>query len=252
MNEPSIIDELPALIDHVSALSINDESEASTKEDHEPIGCTSSESCSPCNYLHWFMLERLPTALKAVLEKIEHDDKEKAKSIKNALQFVEDSYQKMMLYQAHIVRVVNQQNALTRIQQTLQDLCEFERNQRAKRLYIIIDFKMKWEAMYQREKSTDHYGKRGISWHGCRIEFYLWNEVKGKAESHVVKVDQILAGANKQDGMTVLALLEALQAYCAVEFPGAEITFLQSDNASNYQSKHVVCGIPILNDVSLS
>ena len=85
MNEPSILDELLALIDHVSALSINDESEASTKEDHEPIGCTSSESCSPCNYLHWFMLQRLRTALLAVLEKVEHDDNEEAKSIKNAL-----------------------------------------------------------------------------------------------------------------------------------------------------------------------
>jgi hypothetical protein len=177
------------------------------------------------------MLERLPTALKAVLEKLEHDDKEKAKSIKNALQFVEDSHQKMMLYQAHTVRVGNQQKALVLVQQTLQGLCEFEKHEHAKRLYIVIDFKMKWEAMYQREKSTDHYGKRGISWHGCRLEFYVWNKVKGKAESHVVKVDQILTGANKQDGMTVLALLEALQAYCVVEFPGAEITYLQSDNA---------------------
>jgi hypothetical protein len=112
MNEPSILDELPALIDRASALSINDESEASTKDDHKPIGCTSSESCSPCNYLHWFMLQRLPTALSDVLEKVQHDDKEKVKSIKNALQFVEFAHQKMMLYQAHTVRVVNQQKAL--------------------------------------------------------------------------------------------------------------------------------------------
>jgi hypothetical protein len=50
--------------------------------------------------------------------------------------------------------------------------------------------------------------------------------------------------------MTVLALLEAMQAYCYVEFPGAEIAYIQSDNASYYQAKQVVVGIPLLNAVS--
>jgi hypothetical protein len=112
-----------------------------------------------------------------------------------------------------------------------------------------MDYKMKWEAMYSREKTTDHFGKRGISWHGNRIEYYVWNPKTEKAELCVIKVDQILTGTNKQDGLTCLALLEALQAYCHVEFPGAEITYLQSDNASYYQSKLVVLGIPMLNEV---
>jgi hypothetical protein len=132
----------------------------------------------------------------------------------------------------------------------LAEKCEKEKNTVAKNLFVLVDFKMNWEAMYQREKTTDHFGKRGISWHGCRIEFYLWNKDLRSAESHVIKVDQIISGANKQDGPTVLGLLEALQAYCSVEFPEAEITYLQSDNASSYQSKTLVLGIPLLNDVS--
>jgi hypothetical protein len=166
------------------------------------------------------------------------------------LEFVEEAHRKMMLYQGHTMRVVNQQLGLEQHRLKLLKKCEVEKNTVAKNLFVLIDFKMKWEAMYQREKTTDHFGKRGISWHGCRIEFYLWNEDLRKAVSHVIKVDQILSGANKQDGVTVIGLLEALQAYCSVEFPGAEITYLQSDNASYYQSKLLVLGIPLLNDVS--
>lgn len=67
----------------------------------------------------------------------------------------------------------------------------------------------------------------------------------------VAKVDQILEGTNKQDGMTVLALVEAAQMYLHHEFPGADIDFLQSDNAAAYHLKELVLGIPLLNAVSL-
>jgi hypothetical protein len=156
----------------------------------------------------------------------------------------------MMLYQAHTMRVVNQQKALEGYRQELWDLCAKEKNTEAQLLYIVIDFKMKWESMYLREKTTDHFGKRGISWHGNRIEFFIWNNNEEKVESRVIKLDQILSGVNKQDAMTVLALLEAMQVYCSVEFPGATIAYVQSDNASYYQAKQVVVGIPLLNAVS--
>ena len=156
----------------------------------------------------------------------------------------------MMLYQAHTLRVVNQQKALEGYRQELYELCAKAKYTEARYLYILIDFKMKWEAMYQREKTTDHFGKRGISWHGNRVEYFIWNKIEEKVEPCILKLDQILSGVNKQDAMTVLALLEAMQAYCSVEFPGAEIAYIKSDNASYYQAKQVVVGIPLLNAVS--
>jgi hypothetical protein len=195
------------------------------------------------------MLEELPGALEKELRQ-QVPSSDGAKKINSALEFVKDAHHKMMLYQAHILRGVNQQKALERYRQELYDLYAKERNTEVRLLYIVIDFKMKWEAMYQREKTTDHFGKRGIGWHGNRIEFFIWNNNEEKVEARVVKLDQILSGVNKQDAMTVLALLEAMQAYCSVEFPGADIAYIQSDNAGYYHAKEVVVGIPLLNAVS--
>lgn len=66
----------------------------------------------------------------------------------------------------------------------------------------------------------------------------------------VVKLDQILDGTNKQDGMNVLALIEATLVYLKNEFPGADVEFLQSDNAGCYHLKELLIGIPLLNAVS--
>jgi hypothetical protein len=195
------------------------------------------------------MLEKLPCALQEELRQ-QVSSSDRAKRINDALEFVKESHHRMRLYQAHTLRVVNQQKALEGYRQELYKLCAKEKNTEARLLYIVIDFKMKWEAMYQREKTTDHFGKRGISWHGNRIEYFIWNKIEEKVEPGILKLDQILSGVNKQDMMTVLALLGAMQAFCSVHFPGAEIAYIQSNNASYYQAKQLVVGIPLLNAVS--
>ena len=46
-----------------------------------------------------------------------------------------------------------------------------------------IDWKMKWEATSSRETSqqSEHFGKRGIGWHGCLLRFFAYNEEKQEA-----------------------------------------------------------------------
>jgi hypothetical protein len=34
---------------------------------------------------------------------------------------------------------------------------------------IVMDFKMKFDAMYYREKAIGFYGKKGSSWHGATV-----------------------------------------------------------------------------------
>jgi hypothetical protein len=161
------------------------------------------------------MLEELPGALEKELRQ-QVPSSDCAKQINSALEFVKESTHRMRLYKAHTLRVVIQQKALEGYRQELYEICAKEKNTEVRLLYIIIDFKMKWEAMYQREKTTDHFGKRGISWHGNRIEYFIWNKIEEKVEPGILKLAQILSGVNKQDMMTVLALLEAMQAFCSV------------------------------------
>lgn len=203
--------------------------------------------CDGCAFMHYFMLEKLPSAINEVKR-----DEKNSDSLDNAIEYIADAHEKFYLYQAHVVRVVNQNRKLDKHMKTLRDLCCEEKNVVPKHLWHVIDFKMKWEAMYRRETTTKNYGKRGISWHGNRIHSYVWDEEQGKPVLVVVKLDQILEGWNKQDGMTVLALVEAAQVFVHREFPGASIEFLQSDNAGAYHLKELLLGIPLLNAVSLS
>jgi hypothetical protein len=51
--------------------------------------------------------------------------------------------------------------------------------------------------------------------------------------------------------MTVLALVESTQVFLHQEFLGAQIDYLQSDNAAYYHLKQLVLGTPLLNAVCM-
>ena len=42
---------------------------------------------------------------------------------------------------------------------------------------LILDFKMKFESMSMRESTIEHFGKRGIGWHGCALVFYQYKDI---------------------------------------------------------------------------
>lgn len=202
-------------------------------------------TCLGCAFIHKFMLEVLPQAIKN-----EQSEKNKDK-IENAFVYIEDAHEKFMLYMGHQVRVVNQNKKLNDYDEELETRCFRERNLEAICLYLIIDFKMKWEPMYQREKTTQNFGKRGISWHGIRAQYYVWDDEKQEPAKVVVKLDQILDGSNKQDGLNVIALIEAALVYLHQEFPFASIEYVQSDNAAAYHLKELILAIPLLNAVRI-
>jgi hypothetical protein len=66
--------------------------------------------------------------------------------------------------------VVNQQKA---IQDTLDGMrIRCVQDGDSDEALILIDFKMKLEPQYFRERTVDHYGKRGMSWHGAMIQYF--------------------------------------------------------------------------------
>ena len=127
---------------------------------------------------------------------------------------------------------------------------------------MIIDFKMKFETMSTRESSVEHYGKRGIGWHGCALMYFLYkiktnddNNIEYdsngseiyEARKHIVYLDQILESSNKQDGIMVISLLEAAIVAITDQLPFITEIILQSDNALSYQNPQVLFGLHILN-----
>ena len=112
---------------------------------------------------------------------------------------------------------------------------------------IIGDFKMNWNAMGNKETTQQHYGKRGIPWHGFFGFYYRFIPETNSFEWVVIKVDQIIEGDAFKNGAAVLSLLECFLCQVEKEFPFLQKTIFQSDNAENYHKKDLVLGIAFLN-----
>ena len=81
---------------------------------------------------------------------------------------------------------------------------------------MIVDFKMKFEPISSRETTLEHYGKRGIGWHGVYLMFYKLKEhvtEDGTKEmipvKHSVYIDQIMGDSNKQDKLCIFSMIDA-------------------------------------------
>lgn len=233
------IEDLTSKFEESGQSSPKQQNDSSGRSDEKEV-----DGCLPCDFVSWFMLKELPT----FLSKFEDDE-----SCNDAKAFVEDSFAKFVLYQGHRVRCKNQNDANAATEEEMIERCRKEKNAHPTVVKLVGDFKMKWEAMYQREFTSQSYGKRGVSWHGFLIIYYVWDEETQEPVRHVLKLDQILEGTNKQDGVTLLALVEAALVYILEEFgEGVVVEVLQTDNAAAYHKKELVLGIPILNAVRSS
>lgn len=112
---------------------------------------------------------------------------------------------------------------------------------------------MKFESMYYREKTTDFYGKKGMSWHGAMMysrytaqqknKFMLENPNKTLQPHHITYFDHISAGDCKQDYGAVLTYFEALVMKITETYPHIKRLFVQSDNARCYQKGELIVGL---------
>ena len=95
----------------------------------------------------------------------------------DAISVIDYIEKKFVLFIGHKARVVNQQQRIKALQNHMKDACV-----NSKRGIVIgllcIDWKMKWEPFSNRETTMEHFDKRGVSWHGAYILYYIWLEGK--------------------------------------------------------------------------
>ena len=198
--------------------------------------CSSCEGtpvdCVGCRFPFW------------VLEKVEELI---LPSHNEALEVLKWCREKIHLYMGHRVRVLNQQIAIRDAIEGMEYRCEA--NKHSNEAHVILDYKMKFEALYFREKTTEHYGKRGISWHGAMILFFVYDEKLKKAVKQTIYFDDVSFGENKQDALAVISLVECLLMRLRKRLPHVMKVSLQSDNASCYMSPSLLLMLPILSVV---
>ena len=140
-----------------------------------------------------------------------------------------------MLYLGHCVRVKNQRDCIDEI---MASLLEHE-------AMAVMDFKMKFESMYFREKTTDIYGKKGLSWHGSMVySRYTLSEREAAEETlldyHITHYNHISSGDSKQDYVAVMSYFEAVCQRITTELPHVRSFYVQVDNAPCYKKGNLV------------
>jgi len=103
---------------------------------------------------------------------------------------------------------------------------------------VTLDYKMKLDPLYSREKTVDHYGKRGMSWHGSMIQYYTMGNFEENTAPFLNKLflDHIVDNENKKDKLVVISILEIVKLAIRQHLPNIEQILLQSDNAGCYQN----------------
>jgi hypothetical protein len=214
-------------------------------DDNEDEEKTDTKSCKGCLYVEYFMKKMLPDAVEGARTE------SNTGSVSSAIHHIKDSLHCFHRFQGHRVRVCNQQEAIAELNKTILNEVNITK-QRGCSATVTIDWKMKYNEERTRESQIHNYGKRGISWHEAVLQYYDWDDQGNKPVRIQVSLDQILATGNRQDGMAVLADLEALLKKIEVELPFLKHINIVSDNAGCYHKKELILSVPILNAMSKS
>jgi hypothetical protein len=201
-------------------------------------------NCNACRFVPYFFDELRRAVVEA--NRTYDGPQNSTLSSDHAVKAVLQAESLCTIWRGQCARVANQRMAIQRLHQELADKCIERKASRPIAAHIVMDFKMKYNAKYYRQKTIEHFGKRGISWHGFLVIYYIYNDATGKAERMHVYCDQIVQGTNCQDGHLVVGLVEAFLRSLKTSdaFQSLESVSLQADNANYYHSVNLILGLP--------
>lgn len=149
----------------------------------------------------------------------------------DAMEVIEEAKHRFILYYGHVHRVKAHQGALR------MHMDRISTNRMYHRVLIVIDWKMKFEALFFRETMQRWHGKKGISWHGAAV-YYLPHEFSTESamagEFAMMFLDHILGNESTQDWCSVAAVVECVAMRVKQELPHVSEVCFVSDNAGCY------------------
>ena len=144
---------------------------------------------------------------------------------------------RLRLYQGHVLRLKTQRDRIEELKARVADDYTY--------VYCVMDFKMKFESMYYRQSTQNHFGKAGTSWHGVVI-FY---RMADSDEVQTIYYNQVVDGDRQQDAEMSVSLLEAMLMRVRKLIAGPIKLIIQSDNAPNYSNATLRYAIYKLNQL---
>ena len=187
----------------------------------------------PCAHRHDLFCERCDE-LKDVLNDIETKVKTQSSSMyseEQKLDILHDfrkAKDDIFKWKCHILRSCNQEIAKQDV------LSKLGRNS----ALIVIDWAMKFIQRRYREKQSEWYAKRGMSWH---VSSVISKDVL--TEQLVVTSYTHLFDACTQDWFSVLSILENLFEVMKQNHPSISKIYLRSDEAGCYHNNHILASL---------
>lgn len=143
------------------------------------------------------------------------------------------SKDKIMAWKCHIIRSVNQEEGK-------QDAI---RNLTSTSALLIIDWAMKFNQMRYREKRSEWYGKRGMSWHISSVVTFDNQSKSSRVLSYAHLIDSC-----SQDWFAVASVFENLLERIKIDFPDVRTVCVRSDEAGCYHTTNLIAAIKDISD----
>ena len=196
----------------------------------DPVEKDFKEDCDHEHHLRCNMCEDLNDVMNDVKEKILGSSASmySKEYQEDLLHDFEQAKTDILLWKAHILRSENQDRAKLDIIIDLNDSS----------VLVVMDWAMKFLQIEYREKQSEWFGKRGISWHVSTVIFKQaeCNDVEVQTYAHLLDNCQ-------QDWFAACSIFENLMKNVLTSRPSINCVFLRSDEAGCYHNNAFIASL---------
>ena len=191
-----------------------------------------------CNHPHTVICDNCED-IKAVVEEIktklqDHSHSSFTKELRDDLLYdYNEAKNNIDKWKAHILRSANQELAK---QDTLRDMDDSS-------IQLVMDWAMKLVQLRYREKQSQWFGKRGMSWHISSVVSKCSDSQELSVTSYVHLFD-----ACSQDWFAVASIVEDLLLHIKSENPKVRNVYLRSDEAGCYHNNLLIAALKDIGD----
>ena len=203
--------------DHCRPFALSDPEDAAFQANCDHVQHLSCSKCEDLKHVLDEVKEQVQASSASVHNKEYQDD---------VLYDLERAEADILQWKAHVLRSVNQDKAKH----------DIVRNLDAASVLVVIDWAMKFLQMKYREKQSDWFGKRGISWHVSTVVSKPQNEVQVETYAHIFDCCQ-------QDWFAVCSIFEDLLRNVSASKPLVRCVFLRSDEAGCYHNNALMSSL---------
>lgn len=140
----------------------------------------------------------------------------------------QEAYANIYKWKSHILRSVNQEKAKQEVLEKLDETM----------VLIVFDWAMKFTQIRFREKQSDWYGKRGMSWH---VSSVVSTDIPN---SNVIVTSYVhLFDSCTQEWFSVISIIENLFTTIKSRLPNVRKAFLRSDEAGCYHNNLLIASL---------